>query len=102
MIGARDHCVLHVRIKRVHGRESMLNAKPVDTDKGYFRVHRVDHLDCCGADDRVLDLANDSADDRELNLGVGQQVIRDSNVIGRDVRFKIPGQAFCQRPGGRP
>jgi len=102
MIGTRDHRVFHIRVKRVHCRESALKAKTVDTDERYFRVHRVDHLDRCGANDRMLNLANDSTDDRKLNLRVGQQVIRYPNVVGRDVRFQVPRQAFRQCPGGRP
>jgi hypothetical protein len=49
----------------------------------------------------MLDLANDSAHNRKLNLWVGQQMIGDSNIIRGNMRFQVPRQAFSQSPGVR-
>ncbi len=68
MICARDHGLFNIRIERIHGRESALQAEPVDTDERDFRRHRLDHLDRRRANDGVLDLANDSAHDRAIPI----------------------------------
>jgi hypothetical protein len=78
--------VLHVRIKRVHRRKSVLSAKTVNTDKRYFRVHRVDHLDCCGAYDRMLNLANDSAEDAAAYVAMwlaSRPIVTEMQIHGR-------------------
>src|SRR5258708_20087616 len=90
MICARDHGLFDIRIERIHGRESALQAEPVDTDERDFRRHRLDHLDRRRANDGVLDLANDSAHDRKLNLWVSQQMMRDSAIILGDLSFQVP------------
>src|SRR5580704_15625707 len=90
MICTRDHGLFNIRIERIHGRESALQTEPVDTDERDFCRHRLDHFDRRRANDGVLDLANDSAHNRKLNLWVSQQMMRDSDIIRSDVSFQVP------------
>src|SRR5260370_25099970 len=72
MIVSGDHGLLYVGVEWVHCRETALRTKPVHADESDFRRHRFDHLDRHCSDHRMLNLADDTADEGKLNLGVSQ------------------------------